>query len=537
MRTFKDLGIAFGIILCVGVSAICLLPFFPIDETRSLAVAWEMWLNKSFLVPLLNGVPYSHKPPFLFWLIHLSWLIFGVNEVTPRLIPMLFGMANLLLVYRIALLLWPGDRKTARYAALLLASTLIYLVWSFLVIYEMLLTFWVLLAVFGVLLAFRQRGFKGWGLVSIGIAGGILTKGPVVLLHVVPLLLGAFWWGELRKGEGFSWIAKAIGAILLGILLAGFWVIPAVIRGGPAYRHAILWHQTAERVVSSFAHQRPVWWYFPMIPVVFLPWIFLKGAWTGLFSKEGIGEMGTKACAVWFLSTFVILSLVSGKQVYYLLPSIPGMILVVARNFSRWEERFPTRYRRPWTIAITMVILGSGALFLPMIPLGSNTGRLSWGTVLPVACVLLGLGIFLLLRRFRSEEGVLKGVAISVAVILSLFLISAGRGPLQKYNLQPLARLVKKRMDAGNCVAYIGTYHGEFQFLGRLKRPLVMLKGSRFKKYLKEHPDCLVIDTLRIKPGRNLEKEAFLYIQPFREERIIFMVKGRTYLKYFSGGG
>ncbi|MCL4764140.1 MAG: glycosyltransferase family 39 protein, partial [Burkholderiales bacterium] len=42
----------------------------PVDETRYLAVAWEMWTRGDFHVPHLNGAPYSHTPPLLFWLIH-----------------------------------------------------------------------------------------------------------------------------------------------------------------------------------------------------------------------------------------------------------------------------------------------------------------------------------------------------------------------------------------------------------------------------------------------------------------------------------
>ena len=51
----------------------------PIDETRYLSVAWEMWLRGDFLVPYLNGHTYSHKPPLLFWLFESGWAIFGVN--------------------------------------------------------------------------------------------------------------------------------------------------------------------------------------------------------------------------------------------------------------------------------------------------------------------------------------------------------------------------------------------------------------------------------------------------------------------------
>ncbi|MDO9006664.1 MAG: glycosyltransferase family 39 protein, partial [Thiobacillus sp.] len=52
----------------VALTAVALLvrPLTPIDETRYVSAAWEMWLRGDFLVPYKNGEPYSHKPPFMF---------------------------------------------------------------------------------------------------------------------------------------------------------------------------------------------------------------------------------------------------------------------------------------------------------------------------------------------------------------------------------------------------------------------------------------------------------------------------------------
>ena len=62
------------------VAGIALRPLLPVDETRYASVAWEMWTGGDYLVPHLNGETYSHKPPLLFWLMNLSWWIFGVND-------------------------------------------------------------------------------------------------------------------------------------------------------------------------------------------------------------------------------------------------------------------------------------------------------------------------------------------------------------------------------------------------------------------------------------------------------------------------
>ena len=53
-------------------------------------------------------------------------------------------------------------------------------------------------------------------------------------------------------------------AALLAIALA--WAIPAGISGGEAYRNAIFWGQSAGRVVDSFAHKKPIYWYLAILP-------------------------------------------------------------------------------------------------------------------------------------------------------------------------------------------------------------------------------------------------------------------------------
>ena len=76
------------------------------DETRYASVAWEMWLRGDFLVPYINGEPYSHKPPLLFWLIHLGWALFGVNDWWPRLVAPLCALGSVPLLLKMEKLLW-----------------------------------------------------------------------------------------------------------------------------------------------------------------------------------------------------------------------------------------------------------------------------------------------------------------------------------------------------------------------------------------------------------------------------------------------
>ena len=67
------------------------------------------------------------EPPLLFWLFHLGWWLFGVDEWWPRLVPPLFGLANLFLVRSLARRLWPDRPEVAKTAPVVLLG---FLLWS-----------------------------------------------------------------------------------------------------------------------------------------------------------------------------------------------------------------------------------------------------------------------------------------------------------------------------------------------------------------------------------------------------------------------
>lgn len=86
-RVLLDQPLFLGLLLLLPI--VWLLQPVPIDETRYLAVAWEMRQTGEFLVPHLNGATYAHKPPLLFWLINLGWLLTGVHAWTARVMTLL----------------------------------------------------------------------------------------------------------------------------------------------------------------------------------------------------------------------------------------------------------------------------------------------------------------------------------------------------------------------------------------------------------------------------------------------------------------
>ena len=315
------------------MTAVFLLrPLMPIDETRYLSVAWEMWLHNNYLVPHLNGELYAHKPPLLFWIMNLGWSIFGVVEWWPRLVAPLFGLGSLLLTARLARKLWPQQSQIANLAPFLLFGGLFWIVFSTMTMFDTLITFFSLLGILGLISTWQGKLIKGFMLVAIAIGLGVLTKGPVILLHILPAALLAPLWAPQLSPATMSW-GKWYYAILLAFLagaaIALSWAISAAIAGGQVYADAIFWGQTAGRMVKSFAHQRPVWWYLVAVPLMLLPWSLWPALWRScrVCSKLSSatfwpGDGGLRLLLTWFLTAFTAFSLISGKQPHYLLPEM-----------------------------------------------------------------------------------------------------------------------------------------------------------------------------------------------------------------------
>jgi 4-amino-4-deoxy-L-arabinose transferase-like glycosyltransferase len=496
--------------LAVVVVALAVRPPLPVDETRYLAVAWDMWLEGHYLVPYLNGETYSHKPPLLFWLMTAGWHLFGVNDWWPRLVAPLFGLGCLMLTLRLADALWPG-RRVSETAPVLLFGALFWTLFSTLTMFDMLLAFFALWALLGLLRAARGEGLSGFIVAGVALGFSVLAKGPAILLHVLPVALAAPWWAPgIRRGR---WYGGTVLAVALAVVIGLAWAIPAGLAGGAAYREAIFWGQSANRVVDSFAHARPFWWYAAVLPGLVLPWLVWPPLWRGFRRlRWAMDEAGVRICLVWFGTAFVVFSLISGKQLHYLLPEFPALALLAARAIADGEEDVGPR--DAWLPGGLAIVIGALLLAAPWLLISGSTGELlseaqpAWGVLVIAAGVLA-------LLHGNPDPGAQTGrlASISVFAVLALHLAAA---PIlaSRYDLAPMARDLASLQESGKQIAYFGKYHGQFHFLGRMKLPIaeIGLEEGDDAAFLAAHPDGVVVARYRNVPDAAVP----LLTYPFR---------------------
>ncbi len=517
----KESVLLFAFWLVLVVVALFGRSYIPIDETRYVTVAWNMWLRDDYLVPWLNGTAYSHKPPLLFWLMNAGWAVFGVNDWWPRLVPSLFALGSVFLTTRLARMLWPQDEQVALMAPVILLGSALWMVFTTATMFDTMTAFFSLLGVLGVLNAWQGKAFKGWALFGLALGGGLLAKGPAIFLSTLPAAVLAPWWGRGKTQPWKRWYLGLLGAIGFGAAIALAWAIPAAIRGGDAYRDAIFWGQTANRMVNSFAHKRPLWWYLPMLPIMLFPWLLWPPVWRGFNRlRLGLPDMGVRLCLAWLLPTFIAFSLISGKQMHYLLPIFPAFALLAARGLVQTDIRRPDQL----PLSLVVVAVGAGLLYLPYYAKAHMIAP--WIARIPawasIAVMLAGVSLlFLHLKGIAAASWkmtLFSAVAVTLVVYVAI-IHSAGLA----YDMRELSVRLKALQDAGIPLAHVARYPGQYQFLGRLKAEPEVMRAPAVADWFKAHPDGKAV--VYFKKRRSLAGLKADYWQPYLGENVVILGK------------
>jgi 4-amino-4-deoxy-L-arabinose transferase-like glycosyltransferase len=307
-------------------------PLLPIDETRYASVAWEMWLNHDWLVPYMNGLPYSHKPPLLFWIINITWNISGVSEWGVRLIIPMIALSNFYLTYQLAKLIYKNNFEAVNYSPLILVNIMGWYLYIPFLYFDQLLTVFILANIYfsWCYAETNKKTYYIFAGISMGLA--MLTKGPVTLVYLLPVFISYPCWRKSNMICCSDWFKGCIANFSIGTGIILCWAVPAAINGGPDYAKEIFIWQSFNRINKSFSHAKPFYYYTLLLPVLLSPTCFSFALWRVKkwlpLSKED------KFFFYNIPSTFLLLSCISGKQIHYLLPLFPLLSIYLASKLK-----------------------------------------------------------------------------------------------------------------------------------------------------------------------------------------------------------
>lgn len=305
----------------------CFLPillfrdFTPNNELKYLSIADEALENGYILTFRNHEQAYADKPPLYLWIVMAGKWLFDSHNM---FFLSLFSIVPALLILYIMdqwtrQLLLPSFRKAGQ---LMLITSGLFTGAAIVLRMDMLMSLFILLSLYSFFRIYTHQNRKRDKiLLPIYIFLAIFTKGPVGML--VPLLT-IFMFLLLKKE--LRLFGKFLGfrqwGLLLGLCLP--WFGGVYIEGGKEYLDNLLFHQTVNRAVDAFHHKEPVWFYLKTIWYSLAPWslFYLCIIFTGI-GKRLINTDVKKLFLTCIATTFITLSLFSGKLDIYLLPVFP----------------------------------------------------------------------------------------------------------------------------------------------------------------------------------------------------------------------
>ena len=493
--------------LLVLLPAAFLLGPLPIDETRYLGVAWEMHRTSDFLIPHLNGQWYSDKPPLLFWLINLAWSVTGVCTWSARLVSFVCATLNLVLLGRLCRQL-DLDARAARHAQWLLAGSFYVALFVTAIMFDVLLSTCVLAALSGLLQILSGQRRHGAIVMALAVGAGILAKGPVMLLDIVFAIACAPWWigaDRIHLRVGFSAIAFSL---LAGIAIALGWALPAAIVGGADYTQSLFFHQTIDRMASSFAHERPVWWYALIFPMMLLPWSLSLRTRPGAMSFL-LNDRACRFALAWAIPTLLVFCAISSKQPHYLLPLLPAVAIVIASLYARG-------HCAPRRGVFTALIFTIGFLSASI---GSLATEFAWLAPFADVCPLWGVGVIALAIVFslvHRRTSFISAAAMTSIVTVGLIECAVAAPLSTQDDVTPVATIIRDAQQSTQPVVHLGRHYGLYEYAGRLTEPLPIITAAQLPEWCASHRDGLVV---AMDGDLQLDVPA-MYSKPFRDARV-----------------
>lgn len=332
------------------------------DEGRYAEIPREMVATGDWTTPRLNGIKYFEKPALQYWTTAIAYEWFGQHNWTARLWSGLTGFLGILFTYFAAGRIF--GRDAAFYSAIVLGSSLLYVLIGHINTLDMGVTFFMGLSMMTFMLAQRRDASPGenrfwmyatWAAMGLSMLSkgliGIALPGAILIIYT---LLQRDWalWKRLHLTVGLL--------IFFAITLP--WFIAVSLKNTE-----FLWfffvHEHFERFLTKIHGRYHPWYSFiPILLLGILPWLVamfdvLFRSWKRDHANR-LDFQPRRFLLIWSVFIFVFFSMSDSKLPSYILPIFPALALLIGERLSRMSGRVFL-----WQ-ALPMLFLAIAGLFL-----------------------------------------------------------------------------------------------------------------------------------------------------------------------------
>ncbi|MCM1339815.1 MAG: glycosyltransferase family 39 protein [Muribaculaceae bacterium] len=438
--TIFGLAVVFYFIFFHGIGTYSLMD---VDETRYVAMSRDMFLSKDFLTLYLNGEYFFEKPPLYFWQECLSFFIFGgkINEFTARFPVALLGFMFSFIVYftsrkRI-------NRRFGVFSSLILATSLEFIMLSKYAILDIVLTFYIGLALvcyFQVYFCREQSKkfywwafyiFSGLAVMAKGIPGFIIPFGTVFFTSIM----------AKRFKEIFKPIFIIPGVILFSLIVLPWHILMLKLHNPLFFNEYIMKHHIHRFFNVSnddIGRKQPFYYYFLVVLWGLIPWVFsmiavfvekLKNLEKQHYFEKirnfdfySLDNVHKQLALCWVCVIFIMLffSASSTKLVTYILPIYYPLSLILGLMWKDYADK--KLHEKSINLSVKVfgwfcVVFGVAAMFTPYflpMQLEDDIAEMRWFALI---CVLIfGIGT-LLLVRYKKYLGVFVFYVLFMTVV------------------------------------------------------------------------------------------------------------------------
>lgn len=330
-----------GLILAVWLSLLAgLRPLMLPDEGRYVGVAWQMVQTGDWSVPLLNGLPFFHKPPLFYWITAFGLQSFGPIEIAGRVASLLGAWLAAMAIY--LFVRYHQDIRTAALAMLILVTQPFFFVAAQFANLDMLvagmITATLLAGAHAVLLEEAGQAQRPMVLLMYTFAAaGLLAKGLIGV--VLPGGILFFWLLFTRRFRAISVLLWWPGLVLFAVLVAP-WFVWMELRYPGSFDYLVVYHHFRRYTGTHFNNAHPFWFYVPVILLLCLPWtlgllrLLRRASWS-------VNDALRLRPLLWIWLGLILLffSLPNSKLVGYVLPALPALAVVLAIVLRHWMEQ------------------------------------------------------------------------------------------------------------------------------------------------------------------------------------------------------
>jgi len=477
-------------------------------EGQYAGAAKEMVETHQWLLPTNDGVPRLQKPPLLYWLIILSFKLFGVSAPAARLPVALAIVASVALIFLI------GERLTDYWRGFVAGMIFLSFCGTFLlgriVMPEPLVTAFLAGGIFCALSGYQHRRHRSVWFTGFWICGALacLTKGLLGILYpaAIFLLLAIFYReARMRFRALLRWEYLSIFFLIIApwhiwvqwhfpgyfrYLVNAEWL--GHLRGLDDATHDFKGVQASEFLLMHLA------WWFPW-SIALLPGVIF--AWRRLVRPREI-EFSDALLLCWIGIIFVPLLFLGQRQDYYSMCMWSALALWAV---LAWD-RMPSRWRAVGVIATGLTGVISLALAF-LVSDAAHTLNGHWGVMdnrwtawkalhdMPASTWLIIRPVFtiagcsLVSVSIIAFYLVLKQREKLAAIVLTVAMIPAGLGMIEGvarmapyFSLAELGRFLNARLDENDQALFEGPLEDSSSLIFYLNRKFFIVNQNRRKE-------------------------------------------------------